>query len=71
MQKKVYIEGMSCQHCVRHATEALAELKGASNVQVNLEDKMATLELDPSVTDEMIKEAIQEVGYQVTGIESL
>lgn len=27
MLKKIFIEGMSCNHCVNHVKEALAELK--------------------------------------------
>lgn len=42
MNKKVLIEGMSCQNCVNHATEALSELNGISNVEVNLKKKICS-----------------------------
>ena len=41
MLKKIFIEGMSCNHCVNHVKEALAELKDSGKIQVNLEEKYA------------------------------
>ena len=40
MLKKIFIEGMSCNHCVNHVKEALAELKDSGKIQVNLEEKI-------------------------------
>lgn len=71
MKKKVLIEGMSCGHCVNHVREALGELMGVSNVEVSLEGKYATLEASTDVTDELIKEAVSEVGYEVVGFEEV
>ena len=36
MLKKIFIEGMSCNHFVNHVKEALAELKDSGKIQVNL-----------------------------------
>lgn len=69
MKKKVLIEGMSCGHCVNHVREALGELKGVAQIEVNLEGKYATFEAGENVTDEKIKEIIDEYGYQVVGIQ--
>lgn len=60
---------MTCQNCVRHATEALNELDGVKSADVNLEGKYAIVELTEDVTDNIIKEAIDEVGYEVVGIQ--
>jgi copper chaperone len=68
MIKKITIEGMSCQHCVRHVREALEELAGVKTVKVSLENKMAEIDLDHDVEDEKIKAAIDEAGYEVTSI---
>lgn len=64
---KVLIEGMSCGHCVGHVKEALQEITGISNVDVRLEEKAAYIEGNAS--EEEIKEAIQEAGYDVINIE--
>ena len=64
---KIKIEGMSCQHCVGHVTEALKNIPGLSDVNVSLEDKCATV--SGSADHAVIKAAIEEEGYDVVGIE--
>ncbi|MGK0465566.1 heavy-metal-associated domain-containing protein [Clostridium sp.] len=68
MKKKLFIEGMSCGHCANHVSEALKDI-GAKDVEVNLDKKFATAEISEDITDEAIKGAIEEVGYDVVGIE--
>jgi copper chaperone len=68
MTKKILIEGMSCGHCVMHATNALKDL-GLSNVKVDLTSKTAVAEGD--VSDEAIKVAIEDAGYEVVKIENI
>jgi len=71
MKKKILIEGMSCGHCVKHVKEALSELNGVSNVDVNLDSKTAILESAADITDEDIKSAVDDAGYDVVAIETL
>ncbi|MDF2474502.1 MAG: copper ion binding protein [Anaerocolumna sp.] len=71
MKKKILIEGMSCNHCVHHVTEALSELSGVTNVEVSLEAKNAIIELSADVKDEDIKFAVGDAGYEVVGIETV
>lgn len=68
MRKKILVEGMSCGHCVNHVSEALKEI-GAKDVEVSLDKNLATAEIDDAITDEDIKAAIDEAGYDVVGIE--
>ncbi|MGI6622895.1 MAG: heavy-metal-associated domain-containing protein [Acetivibrionales bacterium] len=68
MKKKITIEGMSCQNCVRHVKEALEELAGVQSVNVSLERKIAEIELNQDVDNETIKAAIEDAGYEVTSI---
>jgi len=67
MKKKISIEGMSCEHCVGHVKEALEGLDKVTSVEVSLENKCATVETTNS--DEELKEAIEEEGYDVIKIE--
>lgn len=67
MKKKILVEGMSCGHCVNHVSEALKEI-GAKDVEVNLERKLATAEISEDITDDAIKLAIEDSGYDVVGI---
>lgn len=69
MKKKLLIEGMSCGHCVMHVKNALMELDGVANVEVNLEDKLALVELSSSVEDSTLKEAVEDAGYDVVQID--
>ena len=66
MEKKIVIEGMMCQHCVAHVTEALTKLDGVTAV-VDLESKTATVTGD--ATDEALKQAVANAGYTVTSIQ--
>ena len=67
MKKIVRIEGMMCMHCVAHAKKALEALEGIGEVEVSLENKQAVL--TGEVSDEAIRAAVAEAGYEVTGIE--
>ena len=67
MKKELSVEGMMCPNCVKHVTNALNAIEGAADVTVSLEAKTATL----SVPDEMLKAAVTEEGYKVTGIRTL
>ena len=68
MKKNILVEGISCVHCVNSVTEALMQI-GARDVVVNLDKKLATVEINDNITDEVIKAAIEEVGYDVVRIE--
>ena len=70
MKKELSIEGMMCQNCVKHVTKALENIPGASNVNVSLEDKKATVTVPDSVTDDDLKAAVVDAGYEVTGIQN-
>lgn len=69
MKKKLFIEGMSCNHCVAHVEEALKEVDGIQSVQVNLEEKSAVIELAHDVEDEQLRDVIDDAGYELTKIE--
>lgn len=66
MKKKISIEGMSCGHCVQNVKNTLQGF-AKGEVEVSLEGKYAILDTDS--TDEVLKEAIDEVGFDVVGIE--
>lgn len=69
MKKRILIDGMSCNNCVAHVTEALNELDDSSNVEVNLNGKYALLETN--VHDDVIIEKIEDMGYDVVKIENI
>nr|WP_238902637.1 cation transporter [Clostridium sp. YIM B02506] len=65
--KKITIEGMSCGHCKARVEKALSELDGITSAVVDLEAKTATIEGETS--DEVLREAIDDAGYDVISIE--
>lgn len=68
MRKVLTIEGMMCKHCQAHAEKALNAMEGVT-ATVDLEAASATCEVAEGVTDEMLKAAIAEAGYEVTAIQ--
>lgn len=63
---KISIEGMMCMHCAGRVKEALENLDGAKDVEVNLKKKCALVFGD--VTEEEITAAIENAGYKVKKI---
>ena len=67
MTKTMVIEGMMCAHCQAHVEKALNALDGVS-ATVNLEAKTATVTLDAPVSDDVLKDAVVQAGYEVVSI---
>ena len=68
MKKTIKIEGMMCSHCTGRVDKALNALDGVT-ATVSLEDKAAYVTVGGAVTDEELKKAVVDAGYEVTGIE--
>ena len=67
MKFELPIEGMTCEHCVRTVTQALARVPGVQKANVSLADKRAVVETENGlVTRERLAAAVTEAGYQVT-----
>ncbi|MDD3322337.1 MAG: heavy metal-associated domain-containing protein [Paludibacter sp.] len=67
MEKIVQIKGMSCMHCSARVEKALNNIDGVE-AKVDLEANIATLNLSKEISDETIKTAVDNVGYEVTSI---
>lgn len=65
MKKTIMVEGMMCQHCVKHVNDALAKVEGVSEVAVNLEGKKAEVTLSADVSDDVLAKAVIDEGYEV------
>ena len=66
MEKKLNVEGMSCQHCVAHVTQALEAVEGVSKATVSLDEKSAVVELSSDVADSALVDAVVQAGYEAT-----
>ncbi|MDR2793992.1 MAG: copper ion binding protein [Treponema sp.] len=67
MKTLLHIEGMSCEHCVKHVTESLKRVNGVKSAKVSLKDKKAVVNHKDDVTLESMKAAVAEAGYEATG----
>jgi len=59
------VSGMTCEHCVASVTEEVAELPGVRRVDVVLADGTLTVDAEPPLSEEAVREAVHEAGYQV------
>ena len=69
MTKTLNIEGMMCAHCVAHVEKALSALGGVTSAKADLEKKQATVTLAAPVSDQELKDAVTEAGYEVVSIQ--
>ena len=67
MEKKIVIEGMSCKHCSAHVEKALNAIDGVT-AAVDLDSKTASVQISGAVSDEALKNAVEEAGYEVVSI---
>lgn len=67
--KRISIEGMSCGHCAKRVEDALKQINGIKAVKVNLEGKNAEVTLKADVSNDILKSAVEDIGYEVTNVE--
>jgi copper ion binding protein len=65
MKTVLKIDGMSCDHCVKHVKEALEGVAGVSSAQVSLKENSAAVEHGDSVSVDSLKAAVEEAGYEI------
>lgn len=66
-EKTMVIEGMMCAHCTGRVDKALNEIEGVT-ATVSLDEKSAFVKLSQDVSDEVLKNAVTEAGYEVISI---
>ena len=71
MKKELTIKGMMCGHCEATVKKALEALPGVESALVSHEKGEAVVELSKEVSDETLKQAVDEKDYEVTGVKSL
>lgn len=68
MTKTISIEGMMCPHCEATVKKALESLDQVSSAQVSHEKGNAIVDLAGDVDDAVLKKAVEDKDYTVTGI---
>ena len=69
MEKTLKIEGMMCGHCEMHTKKALEALEGVVKAEVSHQTGTAVVTLEKDVSDDALKQAVADQGYQVTDIQ--
>ncbi|MBQ8144978.1 MAG: heavy-metal-associated domain-containing protein [Butyricicoccus sp.] len=66
-KKVLTIEGMHCENCEIRVENALNRLEHAM-CKVNLKKKTATVSYSREISDELLRETVECLGYEVTQI---
>ena len=69
MTKTLKIEGMMCGHCEMHTKKALEALDGVASAEVSHKTGTAVVTLTKEVSNDVLKKAVAEQGYEVTDIQ--
>lgn len=61
------VNGMACTGCENRVKNALKTIDGVENVEASFEKCFVKLTLSKDVSLEVIKEAIEDLGFSVNG----
>ena len=68
MEKTMEIKGMMCGHCEARVKKALEALPEVTEAIVSHEAGTAVVKLSAAVADDVLKKAVEDQDYEVTGI---
>lgn len=57
------VEGMKCMHCVSAVENALSDISGVKSVDVSLENASVKVECDKNINEDVLKDAVEEIGF--------
>jgi len=69
---ELLVDGMTCQNCARHVTEAIQETPGVRSASVSLENKRASIRWNPEAPQNIsaVIAAVQKAGYEAKVIQA-
>lgn len=71
MKKMILIEGMSCHHCTGRVERALNELEGVNVESISVDEKNAVIALENEIDENVIRDTVDEAGYEVLEIKEI
>ena len=69
MKKTLHVEGMMCAHCEARVKKTLESVPGVMSADVSHLAGTAEVTALPTVSDETLRKAVTDQGYDVTGID--
>ena len=66
MQKKLNVDGMTCQMCVKRVVKIIEKHQGVSDIEVSLENKEASFNVADGQDIAPIVAAINDFGYKTS-----
>jgi len=67
MSTRVYsVPGISCGHCKAAIEGEVAKVEGVERIEVDVEAK--TVRVEGAASDEALRHAVDEAGYEVAGL---
>lgn len=67
MKKIMEINGMNCQHCAINVGKALNSIDGIK-AKIDLKKKVAEIKVTKDISDDVLKKAVTDAGYEVVSI---
>ena len=64
----VKVEGMMCEHCEMRVKKALEALDGVESAEVSHDTGTAKLSLSADVSEDVLKKAVTDAGYDYAGV---
>lgn len=68
IMKTIKIEGMHCNHCKMAVEKVLNKIDGIEKAEVDLDKKQAIIQTNKEVSNDQIKVAIEDEGFEVVEI---
>ncbi len=69
---ELYVDGLTCGHCVASVTEELSEIPSVKAVDVQLEKgatSKVTVTSETVISEDALRDAIAEAGYELKEIQ--
>ena len=66
--KIIHVTGMMCGHCEASVQKALEKIDGVASAKADHVQGIATVTLEKPVSDDTLRQAIEDLDYKVTQI---
>lgn len=63
MKEAYKVEGMTCNHCATHVTEALETVDAVKSAKVSLKKQEVIIKTEEAVDFEILQTAVADAGY--------